>query len=660
MSDETRPILAAIARLRRRLRAQRALRFTLYATAIAAALVMTATFLHALWLMPPTAWETLLIGAAGLIGIGLVVGALWRVDPLGSATRLDAASELKDRLGTAFALLKGGGARTEFEAAQLRDAARHASAARTAAAAPWRFPRELLLVLLFIGGAWGVALLRLPPPEQSSGALRSVLLTDGPGSLNALLPPMLPPDPEKDSAVPPDVQKAISQQLQELKEKVAEERKAVDPEKDSEAAKALADLEALIDDLAHERIDDRTATQRLGELDQALDQMNKTTPEQREESDAQDAALEEAASQIEKALLDTKLKDPDIKKDIEELTKQIEEKKYEEASKSLQDLMEKFLKLPKEDQERLAKMFKDLAMKFQSPLKSQLDKLKAERDRLAQKNEEAGGGSKKDKDRLNKMDRQLDQLSRKQGSSPEERKKRELDKLSRDLKNLADQMKRQKEQEKEKQEQAKEQPEDQQRREKPQQGSMEEMKKMMEEMRKQLSRQRLGQKTKMKMAELKEGMNKEKGEGKGQKARRELERLARGDRSGGKGQAPGQGSQPGQGPGDWRRTKQGLETEWKELAPKGGAGAAKAAMLGGPETDLEAKMEDDFVAGTKGQGESNRLVLKGAAAKGTGVKGYGELQIDYSMRAARQMQDEEVPPGYREYVEEYFRLIRER
>ena len=80
-------------------------------------------------------------------------------------------------------------------------------------------------------------------------------------------------------------------------------------------------------------------------------------------------------------------------------------------------------------------------------------------------------------------------------------------------------------------------------------------------------------------------------------------------------------------------------------------------MMHGKSTDIQAKTLDDFVEGRKGPGPSKKEVLYGAAEKGTKVVGYGDAQIDYSMRAAKTMQNEEVPPGYREYVEEYFRLI---
>jgi len=65
------------------------------------------------------------------------------------------------------------------------------------------------------------------------------------------------------------------------------------------------------------------------------------------------------------------------------------------------------------------------------------------------------------------------------------------------------------------------------------------------------------------------------------------------------------------------------------------------------------------VPGQRRKGRSKVEVLYGAATDGTQVKGYGNVHIDYSMRASRQMAEEEVPPGYRQVVEKYFRLIRQ-
>ncbi len=643
-------IEAAIARLNHRVRSQRAVTWLLRSAVVGGLTLAIAAVLHATWLIDPGLWPTLLIAAGGLCGLAVLLAAAWPIDPLDSARRLDAASELHDRLGTAYSLLKDARQRTDFELAQIRDAVARTRDARPERAAPWRFPREALTVFVVIGGAWGLTWLRLPAPVQQSNALRPLFLGEGPAGLqNELVPTTLPVDPVVETQLPPEKQEEVAAAIEEAKERIEALKENVAG--DSEAIEVVSQLESLLKDLELERVSDQEASKKLAELDDQLEKMD-ASPEQQLSNDATAEALEEVGQKLEEVLEKTKLDDEKMKQALEEVAKDLQEKKYEIAEEKLKELMEMFQKLDKKDQERLAKMFENLAKQFQSPLQSQLDKMKKERDRLAKKNEENGGGSKKEKDRLNKMDRNIDQLSRKQDQDPSAQKKRNLDDLSRDMKKLADQLRRQKDEEQQKQA-GQDGPEPEKKR--PDQSSPEELAKKLKQMKKQMARQRMQQKAKMGAADMKELMKKRRsGEGEGEEeGKRELERLARGEKG-------GKPKQPGREGSEWQRSKDKLEQEWKSMSPSGDAGASKTAMTNGPETDLQAKLEDDFVAGQKGKGESFRQVLKGAASRGTGVGGYGEVHIDYSMRASRQMRDEEVPPGYQEYVEEYFRLIRER
>ncbi|MBT9557213.1 MAG: hypothetical protein IV100_14335 [Myxococcales bacterium] len=649
-ASDAAAISAAIARLNRRVRLQRAITWLLRSAVLGGLSVAVAAVLHVTWLLGPDVWPTLLMAVAGLLGLAVVLGAAWPIDPLDSARRLDAASDLQDRLGTAFSLINDARQRTEFERAQIRDAVARARDARPELAAPWRFPREALAVIVVIAGAWGLTWLQLPAPEQHSNALRPLFLGEGPGGLQKdLVPQALPVDPVTETQLPPEKQEEVAAAIEEAKERIDSLKE--DVAGDTEAIEVVSELESLLKDLQLERVSDQEASKKLAELDEKLENME-ASPEQQVANDATAEALEEVGQKLEEVLEKTKLDDEQMKEALEDVAKDLQEKKYEIAEEKLKELMEMFQKLDKKDQERLAKMFESLAKQFQSPLQNQLDKMKKERDRLAKKNEEGGGGNKKDKDRLNKMDRDIDQLSRKQDQDPSAQKKRNLDDLSRDMKKLADQLRRQKEEDQQKQA-GQDGPEPERKR--PDQSSPEELAKKLKQMKKQMARERMRQKAKMGAADMKELMKKRRsGEGDGEEeGKRELERLARGEKG-------GKPKQPGREGSEWRRTKDKLEQEWKSMSPSGDAGASKAAMTNGPETDLSAKLEDDFVAGQKGKGESFRQVLKGAAARGTGVGGYGEVHIDYSMRASRQMRDEEVPPGYQEYVEEYFRLIRER
>ena len=185
---------------------------------------------------------------------------------------------------------------------------------------------------------------------------------------------------------------------------------------------------------------------------------------------------------------------------------------------------------------------------------------------------------------------------------------------------------------------------------------------MLKRMAKRQRQRRAGQKMKMKMADMKELLQRRRRNMK--RGRKRLERLAKRKQS----KSPGGGKKQGMEPGEKSSEKQGLlyrqrkegRQNWtrRRNDTDSGAGRTRRQMLSGKETDIEAKPLEDFVKGKEGKGPSTREILYGAAKRGSRVKGYGKVHIDYSMRASRQMADEKIPPGYREYVEEYFRLIR--
>jgi len=193
---------------------------------------------------------------------------------------------------------------------------------------------------------------------------------------------------------------------------------------------------------------------------------------------------------------------------------------------------------------------------------------------------------------------------------------------------------------------------------------MKRLAKQLKRMGKQKRRRRLQRQGKMRLADMKELMRRRRNMKRG-KGRKQLERLARGKRGGkkkgGKTQA---GKKAGQKRGvEWMKLNEAQKREFAKMrgASTGeGAGHGRKRMLHGKATDLSAELKDDFLAGKQGKGASIKEVIYGAAKQGTRVKGYGKAVIDYSMQAAEQMDHEQVPPGYREYVEQYCERIRKR
>ena len=65
-------------------------------------------------------------------------------------------------------------------------------------------------------------------------------------------------------------------------------------------------------------------------------------------------------------------------------------------------------------------------------------------------------------------------------------------------------------------------------------------------------------------------------------------------------------------------------------------------------------------AADTGQGGASTQVIYGAAQRGFVGRGYKKVYTDYKTVAERVMNEDQIPPGYRFYVQRYFQLIRPR
>lgn len=84
-----------------------------------------------------------------------------------------------------------------------------------------------------------------------------------------------------------------------------------------------------------------------------------------------------------------------------------------------------------------------------------------------------------------------------------------------------------------------------------------------------------------------------------------------------------------------------------------GASEAEASARSGDHTTVR-------VAGAEGAGPSRSEVIRTSAARGFASRAYRDVYGDYRSHAEEALEDEEIPPGYRFYVERYFQLIRPR
>ena len=159
---------------RTRLRMQGALEGAVTSSIVASASALGAVFLVRTEAISPQLGIGLLVGSAGLIGVGAVLGALGRLDDEQVARKIDRASGLADRLSSAVAFERAlsTGAPDDADTADLmraamRDAAAAAPRANVKAATPLRRPVDTRPALAFLAVAAIAASLgiKLPPTE---------------------------------------------------------------------------------------------------------------------------------------------------------------------------------------------------------------------------------------------------------------------------------------------------------------------------------------------------------------------------------------------------------------------------------------------------------------------------------------------------------------
>ncbi len=630
-----------IQRVRRRLRLQQATQWLSRAVAVSCAVLLIALVAVRLyWLSPATVLTlgTFLLGGCAL---SFFAGLWGRYDRVSLAQRLDQTHGLKDRLGTAVALASED---SDFAEAQRREAEKHIDSIELGRAAPWFVPLETLAVMGLLGFIWLTASFWpsswVPTSEETVVPL--VSLTSPPAAQEAPAPVVL--DSE-------------DMDILDLRpERLAEEWPEM-AESDPELARFVQEMNEVL-----ERISDGKMTAKeVAQTTAVLEEKAEALAGDPEDLAAQEALAEKfdaLAEQMEKAA--KKLK----QKDLEQLAKLLEERRYEEAGALFEKLFEKFLQLPPKEQKRLAKAFEKLAKKLKSKFGTRLDKAK-KKNRLARKKNEGAGQNKKRQSRLNRAQKKLDRMQRQydQSTSPAQK---ELDRLSRAMQKAADRLRRKQPDKKRVGQGQKNQPQPAEQSRRLDKKTLKELTEAIKRLGKQQKRSRMGRMGKMRMADLKELLRRRRGQGQ-QKKRARLARLRRGKL--GKGQDGGT-KQLGQGSGGLER--KGIEWMRVQRSGKRGPVSQKQARIGEGVgqghhplshrrgTELSgAKTRPDFVPGQRGKGPTKVEVLYGAATEGTRVKGYGPIHIDYSMRASRQMADEEVPPGYRSVVEQYFRLIRQ-
>ncbi|KYF90625.1 hypothetical protein BE20_17210 [Sorangium cellulosum] len=626
-----------------RLRVGRALRALPTALTLALAIAAGTLAVHKALpahLSEPRARE-LLLGAGLLVLATVALAMLRRLPPRAGTVALDRHHGLHDRLTNALAFdALPAAQRTALMEAAIDDACEHAARLRPAGAAPLALPRELWASAAVGLGVLAVALLEVRTPRKQAPVAQTI---------DALA--MSPDDIElfKDAA------KALDRQDQSPEMKSAVER-----------------FNQLIEDIANKRLDRTEAFRRMEALEREL----------LKGAEADLKALEEA---LKETGLD--LKRSDLAKGVGE---SLEKKDLEQAKKELKQLAEKLRdkkqKLDKAEIERLRKALTEAASRRKEALAAINEKRAEVREQLLKQKQKASANEqrKSEEERLlKKKERELERLDRE--AEQKERTGRQLDRLDRELAKAAEDLMRDLGMSADDLEQAAEDINRMQQEEMSEQ-EKEELRQRLEELRELVRQQGQGGKQRMarmlrfgKRARGNQGSGEEQ-QGQGQQGQGDGEQEGQDGQQGqGQGQGKGKGGQgQGQelviGPGGKKILMPGGQGQGQEGQGSGkgnqgggnqpggdGAGSGRGGEVAGKRTDPKMGTQDVQAQGLDTQqGPSNSEVILSAAERGFKGTGYKKVFTDYHTVAEQQINKDQIPDGYRFYVNRYFQLIRPR
>jgi hypothetical protein len=544
----------------------------------------------------------LFIGGAGLavVPLALALAELVRKQrKYSGAHTLDQFYGLHDRITTALSFSDTPKERrSAFMRLAIEDASAFARDVEPRKAAPFHTPHHV----------WGAAVLAVL--AVSFWFVR----------LPAEVEPPLLAQP-RELLITPDDTQALRAAIEELRAEVE------DPQLRASAVK----LNALIEQLASQELDDKQAFRRLDALDREL----------QSQLDLQEDALEAALTETARALRAAKLS--------KEASDSLAARKLPDAAEHLRDLSQKLnaAKPPSaRSRDALRKALEKASGQREAAerrLDGQRQELLAQRKRLLNKKAQAAAGERAQiQKRLDRTRRQLERLSRELERAQASR--RQMSKLDRQLAAAAQALSKELG------------------------GDDHALRRAAEEM-DQVQKERLTQQQKRELlrrvneirARLREG---------GAKARQHQRRLlrfgeqARGGKKGGPRKSGGQSSaeldpdagirlvpstenvpaESGNGPG-------GGQEPGKQSDPNG---------RGEPTKTPEPGERLDLQGHQAGEGTASAQVIAGAAHQGFVATEYEDLYLQYQRVAEEVITQDEIPPGYRLYVRRYFELIRPR
>lgn len=549
--------------------------------------------------------------------VGVVASWLTRRSAHAGALALDRHHQSADRITNAleFARLPAAD-QSPFMQAAINDALLAVERPSAAEAVPLHLPRGVGWSVALVLAVLGASLIKPRPPE--------------------------PPAPVA-SALPIDPVVLGADDLSFLRESVREFQGS---ESSPELARAVADFNRLVEEMADRRLDRRELFRRLTEIERSL----QVGPEA-------DEALETGLQNLAEQLDESTLSRP--------IAEALKAKQLQDAERALRELAE-----------RLARRDEKVDPAELERLRKALEAASSEATGRVERLEQMRREAEAEQRRLLQKKNAKPEKSDPQQSAEQERQKRRLEKLDRDIADAQRAQEKMSELDKELAKAAQELMKELGK-------SAEHLKSGAEDMNR-MARQKMSdkekQELKQKLEELKE-LLRQGGAGREQHLKRlqQFAERARGSKGEGSPEGkPGKQGKPGEqgpprltlGPGGTPIPMPGAgspgsggERPGGGDGPSGGteAGSGNSPEVKGAATDLKGKTEDVTAAAVDtGQGAASSEVVFGAAERGfTGAR-YQKVYTQYRTVAEDVLQQDTIPAGYEFYVRRYFQLIRPR
>ncbi len=616
------------------------------------------------------AWWPWALLTVVVTAIGAAFRAYPAVDPIAAAQALDRTHGLHDRLSTAVSLARGEhmtAAEADFVEAQLRDALRFVEDVDPSRAAPFKTPADTRLLAVVAIGVIVVGLIPLPDHQH--------------------------PLPE-----PFEVRYARvldSTTLAMERDRLREIRRQLEKLPDIRSQELADEIERLLDAVENQEISEREFIEAIDEL---LERYFGDSSQERT-IDTVAEALAEAARQIREEHAEALAEHPEL----EEVMQALEDGDQQRAADALSELAQRLDTddLSQEEKERLA----DLIEAFSEHLDTENERLRElfeqHREQFEALAEQFEGGDTPEgfEDLLNDAESEMNRAQEELQNHQDSEARRQLERLAGSLEETAQELRSEEQaipggeagedaeggpaatepsdgegedgqdpdQADGQQQGDQQRPGEEQDRDEPDYRNevgrkMDDAARQLEEMDREQQRQQQREEMRRQLEEMRESMGRgdRQDDERDDQRRQQVEDFMDRARGGDDGESTSDNTE-GQmdGAGDDQASGEEGDADGEQRGD--------AASQGGPERELdtEAASPDEFdhireeLSGQdSGEGPSRSEIIRSASEDGFATTDYRDVFVDYEDIAQEVMEREEVPDGYRYYIQRYFQLIR--